>query len=158
MKSDELVKAESKNTLFENRWSGFLDLSSILKLDICSHYPDFGLVKYKILFDRLIFPRGSLSTSNRILHILFCSIGSAKNSDFKPNHFAPVILKTNCFVNDKISSPPKKFKGSSILSYFQKKGTYIEPLLPFLPQIKFFLPPVILLKLIIPHLRYRLLQ
>ena len=60
LKSEKLVQHEAINNCHEGQWSSFLcilALSSVVGRKIHILYPDFGLEKYKLLFNTIVHPR-----------------------------------------------------------------------------------------------------
>ena len=96
LRNEDLVKAEAvHNCKYLNKWSGFLSilaLSSVTNMEICSHYPDCGLLKYKLLFNQTIMPR-VLKKPCLKLHILFCYEGNLPVGNFHHNHYRCLYLK-----------------------------------------------------------------
>ena len=85
LRNEELVKAEAyhncKNLV---KWSGFLSilaLSLVTGMKFFLHYPDCGLLKYKLLFNQAIFPRTPEKQIFNV-HILFCYEGNLPVGDF----------------------------------------------------------------------------
>ena len=94
--NEELVKAEAYHN-FKNlaKWSGFLSilaLSSVTGMKFFSHYPDCGLLKYKLLFNQAISARMPEKQSFHV-HILFCYEGNLPVGDFRHNHYVPLIFE-----------------------------------------------------------------
>ena len=96
LRNEELVKAEAyhncKNLV---KWSGFLSilaLSSVTGMKFFSHYPDCGLLKYKLLFNQAISPRKPEKQIFNV-HILFCYEGNLPVGDFRHNHYVPLIFE-----------------------------------------------------------------
>ena len=87
------VKAEAIHNCFDKRWCSFiciLALSSVVNKTIFTFYPDFGDVKYKLLFTQEVKPR--LGSSKGVVNILFCKDGPLESSvTFTPNHFVPLV-------------------------------------------------------------------
>ena len=96
LRNEDLVKAEAvHNCKYLNKWSGFLSilaLSSVTNMEICSHYPDCGLLKYKLLFNQTIMPR-VLKKPCLKLHILFCYEGNLPVGNFRHNHYVPLVFQ-----------------------------------------------------------------
>ena len=71
-----------------------LDLSSLLKSQIHSFYPDIGNLMCKQLFNQVIVPHAS-NTQQKYFRILFCRIepfrSFCKLQTFQPNHFVPLL-------------------------------------------------------------------
>ena len=75
---DASVKAEAIHNCFDKRWCSFiciLAVSSVVNKTIFTFYPDFGDVKYKLLFTQEVKPR----------------LGSSKGVVNKVGHFNPVL-------------------------------------------------------------------
>lgn len=56
----DLVKQEAILNCTNNKWSSFLcilGLSSVLRRNISTYYPDCGEDRYKLLFNQLVLPR-----------------------------------------------------------------------------------------------------
>ena len=78
-------------------WSSFmclLGLSSVLKGQILSYYPDVGDVNHKYLFNCNITSRTS-NVNQKCFRILFCrneAFGTfSKSAKFQSNHFVPLL-------------------------------------------------------------------
>lgn len=117
LRGEDLVKIEAVNMASNVcKWSSFvsvLAVSSVIKHKIITYYPDFGLIRYRKLFNQEVYPRESFN-STLTIHILFCYLGLPTPTPFQPNHFAPL-----CF--DLIyNEPPRKKMNSSI---FPKTAT-----------------------------------
>ena len=89
-----LVKEESKLNSKDNIWSPFLcilALSTVIQRSIITVYPDFGLAKYKNIFNNQIFPRVKDSGCSPF-QILFCNMSKVPvGSHFLPNHYVPLV-------------------------------------------------------------------
>ena len=96
LRNEDLVKAEAvHNCKYLNKWFGFLSilaLSSVTNMEICSHYPYCGLLKYKLLFNQTIMPR-VLKKPCLKLHILFCYEGNLPVGNFRHNHYVPLVFQ-----------------------------------------------------------------
>ena len=84
---DASVKAEAIHNCFDKRWCSFiciLAVSSVVNKTIFTFYPDFGDVKYKLLFTQEVKPRlgSSKGVVNKVGHF---------NPVFTPNHFVPLV-------------------------------------------------------------------
>ena len=98
----EIIKMEALINCQTNKFSSFLcliALSSVLNFPIRSIYPDFGLEKFKKLFNTIIYPFCSIKNQNQnILNILWCNTDiisvMQNNSNWSPNHFVPIIKKS----------------------------------------------------------------
>ena len=94
LNSADLIKSEALRNCTNATWSSFvciLGLSSVISKSIHCIYPDFGLVKYKKIFNGLIKPRGTANSSSTF-YLLFCSEKGIKPGiSFKPDHFVPLI-------------------------------------------------------------------
>ena len=93
----DAVKHEAILNCVNNEWCSFmclLGLSSVLKSQIHSFYPDIGDLMCKQLFNQVIVPRIQ-NTQQKCFRILFCRIepfGSfCKLQTFQPNHFVPLL-------------------------------------------------------------------
>ena len=71
---DASVKAEAIHNCFDKRWCSFVCILVVNKT-IFTFYPDFGDVKYKLLFTQEVKPR----------------LGSSKGVVNKVCHFNPVL-------------------------------------------------------------------
>ena len=93
MKGEDLVRSEAiSNCKHKHMWSGFLclfALSSVTDRTIVSYYPDFGVEKWKLLFNQTVEP--PLPSVSK-LHILFCYDGDVLCRDFHHNHYVPLIF------------------------------------------------------------------
>ena len=101
--SENLVQHEAISNCNAKSWSSFLcilALSSVIGRNIHSVYPDFGLLKEKLLFNQVVTPR-SISTSSDIF-VLFCREGNLSTTGhFVPNHFVPLVLADNLMSKEK---------------------------------------------------------
>ena len=94
LSSDDVsVKAEVIRNCFDKHWCSFvciLALSSVFNKTIFTFYPDFGDVKYKLLFTQV---KPGLGSSKGVdINILFCKDGPLESSvTFTPNHFVPLV-------------------------------------------------------------------
>ena len=93
----DAIKHEAILNCANNEWWSFmciLGLSSVLKSQIHSFYPDIGDLMCKQLFNQVIVPRIQ-NTQQKCFRILFCRIepfGSfCKLQSFQPNHFVPLL-------------------------------------------------------------------
>lgn len=96
LRGEDLVRAEAVHICESFRgWSAFLSilaLSSVVGKSILCYYPDFGLPKYKILFNQRIDPRLSSGNNSFCLHILFCYCGILPIGKFSHNHYVPLVF------------------------------------------------------------------
>ena len=79
------------------------------------HYPDFGPLKYRVLFECNIFPRDPSHLPNTSayspVNILFCNIsGINPEEEFTANHFVPLIKHST---SKKIGTTTKRTNKSS---------------------------------------------
>ena len=97
LKGGDLVKKRAMCA--RGQWSSFicvLALASVLNKRIYCHYPDFGEVKLKSLFNHCVLPRSFYTSpshfvaSDIILDLLFCQL-SSEVKPFKTDHFVPLI-------------------------------------------------------------------
>ena len=93
----DAVKHEAILNCVNNEWCSFmclLGLSSVLKSQIHSFYPDIGDLMCKQLFNQVIVPRIQ-NTQQKCFRILFCRIepfGSfCKLQTFQPNLLVPLL-------------------------------------------------------------------
>ena len=122
---------------------GVLSLSSVLRKNIKLYYPDFGQIKYRLLWNNLVMPRQSYSCKSKFcsnseikdIDLLFCKISQNSTSDdkFLANHFVPLInrskqnlnvLKRCIAVSQQSCSAKRKkefspFDGKNIFDYFK---------------------------------------
>ena len=68
-----------------------LGLSSVINKRIHCIYQDFGLAKYKMIFNGLIKPRGTASPSSTFYLLFFSEKGIKPGISFKTDHFVPLI-------------------------------------------------------------------
>ena len=97
LSSEDLIKKEAIIMCSAGKWSSFvcvLALSSVLKKCVELLYPDIGLEKFKVLFNRVIYPRRIPVNKHESLPILFFdACRSANKIDlYQVNHFVPLIL------------------------------------------------------------------
>ena len=67
--SERLVQAEAKRNTIDRKWGSFLcvlGLSSIINRNIISVYPDFGLQRYKDIFNIEVIPRSNPSKEQKV--------------------------------------------------------------------------------------------
>ena len=77
---------------------------------IVTYYPDFGVEKWKLLFNQTVEPRPPLPSVSK-LHILFCYDGDVLCRDFHHNHYVPLIFGLlNASVKRKTLQSSKKSK------------------------------------------------
>ena len=119
----QLIKTEAINMCCNQVWSSYfcvLALASVVKRKIRLHFPDFGDLKFKKLYDSIVFPRdlygfGNFSTNSVTFDILFCDISTNQHSEkFSPNHFVPLVMRKNPF---SITSVPTLKRHSSETSF-----------------------------------------
>ena len=96
-----LVRQEAISNCNAGKWPSFLcimGLSSVLQRNIITYYPDFGDLRFKLLFNRVIQPRLHAKKSTvKDLRILFCYEGDVTPGEkFQPNHFVPLIFHARC--------------------------------------------------------------
>ena len=96
-----LIKREALAMCVDNVFSSFicvLALSSVIKRPINVHYPDFGLLLNRLVFDCEIFPRANdsfcLNSFGDPINILLCNISNNSENDFTANHFVSLIKHT----------------------------------------------------------------
>jgi len=101
-----------------------LGLATVIGRGISTHYPDFGLQKYKILFNNTVPPRIPCQKPNPEINILFCRHGHYdKTVIFQPNHFAPLAHKANSnskkrnLIQSKLINFPKLKNTNHLLLY-----------------------------------------
>ena len=97
---EELVQEEAVHNCNDKNWSSFLcvlGLSSICGKNIECLYTDFGLIKYKLLFSQIIYPRITTPTTFESFYLLFCCEGFLNEfcAPFQNNHYIPLVLKKN---------------------------------------------------------------
>ena len=112
--SFKAVKTEALSTCCDKKKSPFISvlaLSSVVNRKICTYYPDFGSLKYKLLFNQQIDPRPPVKPSNgSIINILFCREGPMSSGvTFTPNHFVPLI-HSSILKRKTLDSPNITFK------------------------------------------------
>ena len=92
----DLVIQEAILNCTNNKWSSFLcilGLSSVLRRNISTYYPDCSEDMYKLLFNRLVLPRQDAQKGVDNIHILFCRDGNINPGEtFQSNHFVPLLL------------------------------------------------------------------
>ena len=150
LSTEQLIKNEALLICKDKVWSPFicvLALSSVLKQRVKLHYPDFGPMKFKVLFNCLILPRqfydeATFDVINKgSINLLYCSLSDTQISgSFNANHFVTLILRFNFKSKQSISGVKravsvdidpnvKKIKqkhfsspfiGKSIFDYFRK--------------------------------------
>ena len=95
---ENAVKFEAISKCRNNEWSSFmciLGLSSVIKQNIQSIFPDRGAYMDRLLKNQKITPRGESSTINEIF-LLFCQTSrinmlTQAGEAFKANHFVPLV-------------------------------------------------------------------
>ena len=131
-----LVRQEAIINCNQKKWSSFLcilGLASVLNRNIFTYYPDCGEPRFKLLFNRMIQPRLTLSPKKSIdnLHTLFCYEGTvASGRTFQSNHFVPLLFhkqqlkrkpvaatSQTCTKKQKVSAIPPK-KATNITNFF----------------------------------------
>ena len=74
---DNLVKQVAILNCGDKKWSSvlcILGLSSVLCRNIHTYYPDAGVVRYKLFFNRLVQPCQNPQKGVDDIHILFCHV------------------------------------------------------------------------------------
>ena len=141
LKFEKLVQHEAINNCHEGQWSSFLcilALSSVVGRKIHILYPDFGLEKYKLLFNTIVHPR-QLPHSDEKIFILFCCEGrQSQTGSFKPNHFVPLVSSGRGKFQAKIGKN-KLSVSSSSLQQPLKKTKKISSGFSFQSRLPFFL-------------------
>ena len=93
---NDLVRHEAILNITDKRWSSFLcilGLSSVLRRNIYTYYPDSGEFRNKLLFNQFVQPRENAKRTENDIHILFCHEGILRPEEaFKPNHFVPLLF------------------------------------------------------------------
>ena len=83
---------ESKKNVKNYVWAPcILSLSSVIKRSIITCYPDFGIAKYRVVFNQKVWPR---CKDNCFVpfRILFCGLSNVeKNTNFCPSHYVPLV-------------------------------------------------------------------
>lgn len=130
LSSVKLIELEAINICSANVWSSFvciLALSEILKTDIRVHYPDFGDIKYKCVFNNLVYPQENSSQFSEI-NLLFCRhdfsvFKPSASTYFVPNHFVPLVMSTSHNTHSSCLSKKRKLASSSTITCGQSKTT-----------------------------------
>ncbi|XP_057306732.1 uncharacterized protein LOC130644950 [Hydractinia symbiolongicarpus] len=120
----DLVQKEAILMCSKNIWSSFiciLALTSVLKRNISTLYPDCGQLRFKTLFNQNIFPRLPSNKNLQPVSILFCNNGK-HSGQFKPNHFVPLVsIKLS---KATLKRPAQYFQAR--LPYFMKTESKIK--------------------------------
>ena len=104
----KMIEKEALLNCKSNRWGCFMEilaLASVIRTKLITHYPDFGLIRWRKLFNQSISPRLN-STSHNEIHLLFCHQGFEETTEFKHNHYVPIGVsvrqKKGVSVNQKL--------------------------------------------------------
>lgn len=106
-------------------------MSSIINQKVHIHFPDFGSLKYRKLFNGTIFPRNfykheGFAITGTVFHILYCNLSNTQDisSNFSANHFVPLINRK--MKRSLLSDQPgdKKITKRSIFNPFTKKSMF----------------------------------
>ena len=130
LSSSNLVKEEAKSNCHDGVSSPFLSilgLSSAISRSISVHYPDDGAHKYKLIFNKTIFPIGDPDNVKNI-DLLFCFSGKLQPGvPFFPDHYVPLVKfsgkrkSESSISNTKTTNPPTK-RIRTMHSYFDRKN------------------------------------
>ena len=133
----DCIRKEALCMCYDKVWASFLcvlAMSSILKRKLTVHYPDFGPLKYRILFNQEIMPRcfyddHNMLTNSNAIKILYCSLTTSTTSSFFANHFVPLVerkpdkvsvnfLKRTVDITSSFSAKRRKVKLPSSESFY----------------------------------------
>ena len=113
-----------------------LALSSVIKRPISAHYPDFGLLVNRLVFDCEIFPKANDSFCPNSFgdpkNILSCNISDNSENNFTANHFVSLIKHTTSKKGQ--STLAKRVNFSSSSNFVSSKRIKHDPIL----SIKYF--------------------
>ena len=142
LSSVDAVKAEAISNCCDKQWSSFLcilGLATVINRKIVSFYPELGQVKYKLLFNQQIDPRGTTGScrSHDIIYLLFCREGKIEPGvTFNSNHFVPLVLSST--VKRKltvVSSKPSKKISSYVNVDLTAEENKVQSKISFLPKL-----------------------
>ena len=78
------------------------------------------MLKYKIMFNQLIKPRGFPSFNSETMHLLFCNNSVVSPTQFRHNHYVPLIF---CSETNKVNKK-RKLVTSQKCKASKKSATY----------------------------------
>jgi len=153
MEGSEFVKKAADYMCHDKIWGSLmciLALATVVNSNISINYPDFGPIKYMVLFNQTIFPRHQYDNENngdliREIKILFCNLQPTSNSDFFANHYVPLIkrkiqsksiqnLKRVIAISEKLSPKPKQVKVTPSLEALSLKFPKLHTFYPSIPK------------------------